>query len=59
MHGGNPFREGSAPELIRDGVNGFLVDDEDDMARAGGGPSSRATRVAHASRPPRGARLLT
>jgi glycosyltransferase involved in cell wall biosynthesis len=27
------FAEGSAPELIEDGVNGFVVDDEDAMAR--------------------------
>ena len=34
------FRQGAAPEIIQDGVNGFLVDDEDEMAaavdRAGG-----------------------
>ena len=28
------FAEGSAPELIEEGVNGFVVDDEDGMARA-------------------------
>lgn len=28
------FREGAAPEIVQDGVNGFLVDDEEDMARA-------------------------
>jgi len=28
------FREGAAPEVVRDGETGFLVDDEADMARA-------------------------
>ena len=28
------FREGSVPELIEDGVNGFVVEDEHEMARA-------------------------
>jgi glycosyltransferase involved in cell wall biosynthesis len=28
------FREGSAPEVVDDGVSGFLVDDEDEMAAA-------------------------
>jgi glycosyltransferase involved in cell wall biosynthesis len=28
------FREGSAPEVVIDGETGFLVDDEDEMARA-------------------------
>jgi glycosyltransferase involved in cell wall biosynthesis len=28
------FREGSAPEVVDDGVTGFLVDDEDEMAAA-------------------------
>jgi glycosyltransferase involved in cell wall biosynthesis len=30
------FRRGSAPELIRDGVTGFLVDNADEMAEAVG-----------------------
>jgi glycosyltransferase involved in cell wall biosynthesis len=30
------FPEGSAPEVVQDGVGGFLVDDEDEMARAVG-----------------------
>jgi glycosyltransferase involved in cell wall biosynthesis len=28
------FRQGAAPEIIQDGVNGFLVEDEDEMAAA-------------------------
>ena len=28
------FPEGSVPEIVEDGVNGFLVDDEEEMARA-------------------------
>jgi glycosyltransferase involved in cell wall biosynthesis len=28
------FREGAAPEIVQDGVNGFVVDDEEGMARA-------------------------
>jgi glycosyltransferase involved in cell wall biosynthesis len=39
MASGTPviaFREGSAPEVVADGVSGFLVDDESDMARAVG-----------------------
>ncbi|HEY0318984.1 MAG TPA: glycosyltransferase family 4 protein [Solirubrobacterales bacterium] len=28
------FREGSAPEIVEDGVSGFLVDDEEEMAAA-------------------------
>jgi glycosyltransferase involved in cell wall biosynthesis len=39
------FAEGSAPELVSDGVTGFLVDDEHEMARAIGdlGEIDRAT----------------
>jgi glycosyltransferase involved in cell wall biosynthesis len=28
------FAQGAAPEIVQDGVNGFLVDDEDEMAAA-------------------------
>jgi glycosyltransferase involved in cell wall biosynthesis len=39
------FAEGSAPELVSDGITGFLVDDEEEMARAIGhlGEIDRAT----------------